>query len=65
VLGRPVESLVNFDLLPDLKRCAGELTSSRAAEWMSQIEELRGVLEVNVNRRIASDGLLLAMATRG
>ena len=64
VLGRPADALVNFDLLSDLQRCADELTSRRAAGWMSEIEELRGALEVNVNRRIASDGLLLSMAAK-
>ncbi|HMG73400.1 MAG TPA: DNA polymerase III subunit delta' [Pyrinomonadaceae bacterium] len=61
-LGRPSETIVNGDLLAELQQIAGELKSEQAATWLSQIEELRGTLEVNINRRIASDALLLAMA---
>jgi DNA polymerase-3 subunit delta' len=63
VLGGPAESLINYDLLPDLQKSAAELTSKRAAAWLCEIEELRGALEVNLNRKIASDGLLLSMAS--
>jgi DNA polymerase-3 subunit delta' len=61
-LGRPKESIVNVDLLDQLQRIAGDLRSSQAASWLRQIEELRGTLEVNINRKIASDALLLSMA---
>jgi len=61
-LGRPSETIVNFDLLDELGQIAGQLRSARAGAWLSQIEELRGTLEVNVNRRIASDALLMKMA---
>jgi hypothetical protein len=61
-LGRPSETIVNGDLLTELHQIAGELKSAQAAAWLSQIEELRGTLEVNINRKIASDALLLAMA---
>jgi DNA polymerase-3 subunit delta' len=61
-LERPVETTVNSDLLNDLEQIATDLKSSQAASWLSQIEELRAALEVNINRRVASDALLLAMA---
>lgn len=61
-LGRPKETIVNSDLLGDLQRIADELKSAQAASWLSQIEELRGTLEVNLNRKIASDALVLTMA---
>src|ERR1051326_1898009 len=61
-LGRGVDSLVSSDLLTQLRRIADELTSKQAMSWLSQIEELRSALEVNINRRIASDALLLSMA---
>lgn len=61
-LGRPAESVVNVDRLKDLQRMAAELSSEKAALWLTTIEELRGALEVNINRRVASDGLLLGMA---
>jgi hypothetical protein len=61
-LGRPEESIVNTDQIRPLQQIAGELRSHQAASWLTQIEELRGTLEVNLNRKIASDALLLAMA---
>jgi DNA polymerase III subunit delta' len=61
-LGRPKGSIVNSDLISDLQPAAGQLRSQKAASWLAQIEELRGELDVNVNRRIASDALLLSMA---
>ncbi|HEX5702761.1 MAG TPA: DNA polymerase III subunit delta' [Pyrinomonadaceae bacterium] len=60
-LGRPKESLVNLDVVDQLQRIAGDLRSSEAAAWLQQIEELRGALEVNINRKIASDALLFSM----
>lgn len=61
-LGRPADSIVNSDRVKDLDRIASELRSEKAAAWLSIIEELRGALEVNINRRIASDGLVVSMA---
>lgn len=62
-LGRPSETIVNRDILTQLQQIAGKLTSEQAAAWLSQIEDLRGTLEVNINRRVASDALLMTMAT--
>ncbi|HEX6188131.1 MAG TPA: DNA polymerase III subunit delta' [Pyrinomonadaceae bacterium] len=64
-LGRPQESMVNLDLADQLQRIAGDLRSSQAASWLQQIEELRGALEVNINRKIASDALLFSMSEPG
>jgi DNA polymerase-3 subunit delta' len=61
-LERPSATIVNGDLLRELQQIAGELTSSQAGAWLNLIEELRGTLEVNVNKKSASDALLLAMA---
>lgn len=61
-LGRPAESISNYDLIDDLTRVAAELHSQRASSWLAEIEELRGALEVNLNRKIASDALLVSMA---
>jgi hypothetical protein len=61
-LGRPKESIVNLDLVEQLQGIARDLRSSQAASWLQQIEQLRGTLEVNINRKIASDALLLSMA---
>jgi hypothetical protein len=64
-LGRPQESIVNVDLLDQLQGLAGDLRRSQAASWLQQIEELRGALEVNINRKIASDAILLSMSAPG
>ncbi len=61
-LGRPADGIVNRDLLNDLQSVAVELRSTRAAAWLTEIEELRGALEVNLNRKIASDGLMMKLA---
>ena len=61
-LGRPAETIVNGDLLGPLQQIAGEMKSAQAGAWLKQIEELRGTLEVNINRKIASDALFLSMA---
>lgn len=63
-LGRPSGTIVNGDLLTPLQQIAGEIRSDQAAAWLSQIEDLRGTLEVNINRKVASDALLLSMAAR-
>jgi len=61
-LGRPADSTINIDRIKDLERIAAELRSEKAAAWLTTIEELRGTLEVNINRKIASDGMLVSMA---
>lgn len=61
-IGRPAETIANSDVLKELEKIAAELRSEKAAVWLSQIEELRAALEVNINKKIASDGLVLKMA---
>ncbi len=61
-LGRPETSIVNSDLLDELQRIAAPLRSKQAQSWLSAIEELRAALAVNINRRVATDALFLAMA---
>jgi DNA polymerase-3 subunit delta' len=61
-LHAPAESVINEDLLPQLERISKRLDSNRPARWISQIEEMREQLIVNINRKIATDGLFLTMA---
>ncbi|MDX6695643.1 MAG: polymerase subunit delta' [Blastocatellia bacterium] len=56
------ERLVNQDLAGQLKKIAAQLTSRRAARWLAQIETHRRGLEVNINRKVATDALFLAMS---
>ncbi|MEP6569602.1 MAG: DNA polymerase III subunit delta' C-terminal domain-containing protein [Acidobacteriota bacterium] len=61
-LGAPEESVVNEDLLPELRKISERLDGARPAGWLSQIEELREQLIVNINRKSATDALFLTMA---
>ena len=56
------ESVVNQDLLPQLRRISAGLDTRRPAGWISQIEEMREQLIVNINRKSATDALFLTMA---
>jgi DNA polymerase-3 subunit delta' len=61
-LQAPEESIVNEDLLPQLRKAIAGLDSRRPAGWISQIEEMREQLIVNINRKAATDALFLTMA---
>ena len=61
-LQAPKENVVNQDLLPELSKISERLDGQRPASWLSQIEELREQLLVNINRKSATDALLLTMA---
>jgi len=61
-LHAPDESIVNQDLLPQLKKIATGLDTRRPGGWISQIEEMREQLIVNINRKAATDALFLTMA---
>lgn len=56
------ESIINVDLLKELTKISELVDSRRAAGWISRIEEMREQLIVNINRRAATDALLLTMA---
>lgn len=61
-LGVEQSQLVNEDLAPELKEIANELDSSRAGDWILQIEDMREQLIVNINRKVTTDALFLVMA---
>jgi DNA polymerase-3 subunit delta' len=61
-LQAPAEAVVNEDLMPELQKIARHLDSRRPAGWITQIEELREQLIVNINRKAATDALFLTMA---
>jgi DNA polymerase-3 subunit delta' len=58
----PSAKIVNEDIRTRLARLGAGLKSRHAADWMARIQELRGQLAVNINRRVATDALLLSMA---
>lgn len=61
-LGQSEEVIVNADLKNDLKQMAENTTVKRPASWLAEIEILRGNLNVNLNRKIATDALFMQMA---
>ena len=54
--------IVNQDVRERLSKMGDRIESRRVAGWLARIEELRGQLAVNINRRVATDALLLTMA---
>jgi DNA polymerase-3 subunit delta' len=60
-LGVNEELVVNADLLPDLEKISQRIDAARAGDWLLQIEDLREQLIVNVNRKVTTDALFLAM----
>ncbi|MDQ1522605.1 MAG: polymerase subunit delta [Pyrinomonadaceae bacterium] len=58
----PASKIVNEDIRARLARLGAGLKSRHAADWMARIQELRGQLAVNINRRVATDALFLSMA---
>ncbi len=61
-LGVEEGQLTNPDLRADLEMLARSIDSSRVAAWISEIEELREQLAVNINRKVATDSLFLSLA---
>src|SRR6266498_6147569 len=62
-LGAPEAHIVNVDLLTQLSAIGGKINSAQAGAWISQIEELREQLVVNINRKVATDALFMSMAS--
>jgi DNA polymerase-3 subunit delta' len=61
-LGAPAGQVINQEVDAQLKKISERVSSGRAARWITEIENLRGQLAVNVNRKIATDALFLSMA---
>ena len=59
------KQLIHPDLSAQLKKIAAQTGSRRAARWLSQIETHRRGLEVNINRKVSTDALFLAMVEAG
>jgi DNA polymerase-3 subunit delta' len=54
--------IVNVDLRERLCRLSQSIEVSDPPRWLGEIEDVRLQLEVNINRRIATDALFLTMA---
>lgn len=62
-LGAPDGQIVNSDMIERIQRIGAALVPRRAARWLAQLEEHRRGLDVNINRKVATDALLLGMAS--
>ena len=61
-LGEPEGKIVNVDLTNELKLLTEKAAAKRFASWLSEIEILRGNLNININRKISADALFMQMA---
>ncbi len=61
-LGAPENSLVNADIVSQLQPICSYTPSRRAAHWLNAIAEHAQRLNVNINRKAATDALFLSLA---
>lgn len=54
--------LRNSDIAPQIRMLADDIPAPRLAAWMGEVETLREGLAVNINKRVATDALLMKMA---
>ena len=57
------DQVVNEDAFDELNEISRQINPQRAADWILQVEDLREQLAVNLNRKIATDGLFMGMAS--
>ncbi len=60
--GTGPENLINRDIDERLRQLAHRVPSDRPAAWLETIETMRQNFAVNINRKIATDELLVKMA---
>lgn len=60
--GKTTEDLVNSDIVAELAKLAQNADTKKLAKWLNEIETLRENLNVNLNRKIATDALFMQMA---
>jgi len=57
------DKITNADILEKLNSLAEKADSNLFSQWLEKIEELSQYLDVNLNKKIATDALLLEMKT--
>lgn len=60
--GSQKDSVTNFDIFDILHQMAGHIDMKLLSDSLAEIEELRGTLMVNINRKTATDALFLKMS---
>ncbi|MDQ3130263.1 MAG: hypothetical protein M3Q99_05820, partial [Acidobacteriota bacterium] len=61
-LGADEFSIVNRDYKSQLKILAENAEAKRLADWLREIETMRELFIVNLNKKIATDALFMQMA---
>ncbi len=56
------QDILNADLMVDLNKLSGQLKSADLATWMTEIETIFESLAVNINRKVATDALMVGMS---
>jgi DNA polymerase-3 subunit delta' len=60
--GKTKDDLINSDIIAELAKLAQNADNKKLAKWLNEIEILRENLNVNLNRKIATDALFMQMA---
>ena len=60
--GSEQSQIVNVDVADRLQQLAGKIGLSRVTVWSEKIGDVRKSLRININRQIATEAALLAMA---
>jgi DNA polymerase III subunit delta' len=63
-IGGRRDRLVNTDIIDALVRLAGAGDPKLFPEWILRIEEFRGAMRVNINKKIATNSLFMEMVNR-
>lgn len=62
-LGADEFSVVNRDYKTQIKKLAEKSDARRLAKWLTEIERMRELFAVNLNKKIATDALFMQMAS--
>ena len=60
--GGEVAEIKNLEIAPDLRQLSDKSSSSVLARWLNDVESLQEALNVNINRKAATDALFVGMA---
>jgi DNA polymerase-3 subunit delta' len=60
--GADARTIANTDIADRLAALANEVTTPKIEHWIAEIEELQFNFLVNINRKVATDGLFVKMA---
>ena len=56
-------SIANADIAGDLLKLSSDATTARIERWINDIEELQFNYLVNINKKVATDGLFVNLAS--